>query len=92
MFLLPGFDEFLLAYKDRSASLDPKHAEFVCPGGNGVFKPTMVMDGRVIGIWKRDSRKNTLIPIPFGKFTAGQERAFARAAEKYREYLFLTGL
>jgi hypothetical protein len=51
--LLPGFDEFVLGYADRSAVLDPAHADRIVPGGNGVFRPTVVRDGRVVGTWKR---------------------------------------
>ncbi|MCA0144230.1 winged helix DNA-binding domain-containing protein [Blastococcus sp. LR1] len=50
--LLPGFDEFLLGYADRSAALDPAFAERICPGRNGVFAPTVVVDGRVAGTWR----------------------------------------
>ena len=51
--LLPGFDEFLLGYQDRSAALDWEFAALVCPGGNGMFAPTIVQGGRVIGTWTR---------------------------------------
>ena len=51
--LLPGFDEYLLGYQDRSAALAPEHAERIVPGGNGVFRPTVVSDGQVVGTWKR---------------------------------------
>ncbi|MCD2190031.1 winged helix DNA-binding domain-containing protein [Actinomycetospora soli] len=49
--LLPGFDEFVLGYADRSAVLDPEHAERIVPGANGVFRPTVVRDGRIVGTW-----------------------------------------
>ena len=42
-YLLPGFDEYLLGYSDRSAALDPAYAQRICPGGNGVFNPTIVI-------------------------------------------------
>ena len=35
LYLLPGFDEYLLGYKDRSAALDIHHAPKVVPGNNG---------------------------------------------------------
>jgi hypothetical protein len=54
--LLPGFDELMLGYKDRSASLRAEHAARVCPGGNGMFSNTLVVDGRVVGTWKRTTR------------------------------------
>lgn len=52
LFLLPGFDEFLLGYADRSAVLDPAFAERIAPGGNGMFRPTVVHDGQVVGTWR----------------------------------------
>ncbi|SCG69532.1 Winged helix DNA-binding domain-containing protein [Micromonospora halophytica] len=49
----PGFDEYLLGYKDRALMLDPAHKQAVIPGGNGVFQSTVVRAGRVVGTWKR---------------------------------------
>ncbi|PJJ71990.1 winged helix DNA-binding protein [Diaminobutyricimonas aerilata] len=51
--LLPGFDEYLLGYADRSAALDPAHADAVVPGRNGMFRATVVRDGRVVALWRR---------------------------------------
>ena len=51
--LLPGFDEYVLGYKDRSAVLAPEHSTAIVPGGNGVFRPTIVADGEVVGTWRR---------------------------------------
>lgn len=51
--LLPGFDEYLLGFKDRSLMLDAEHTRAIIPGGNGVFQATIVRGGRVIGTWKR---------------------------------------
>lgn len=50
--LLPGFDEVILGYQDRSMTLDPAHADRIVPGGNGVFRPTVLVDGRVVATWK----------------------------------------
>ncbi|TDC64496.1 winged helix DNA-binding domain-containing protein [Micromonospora sp. KC207] len=50
---LPGFDEYLLGFKDRSLMLAPEHRQAVIPGGNGVFQSTVVHGGRVAGTWKR---------------------------------------
>jgi len=65
--LLPSFDEYLLGYRDRIAVLDVAHAGKVVPGGNGMFMPVMVKDGRVIGVWNRVALKGrvrvTLTPF-----------------------------
>jgi hypothetical protein len=56
VFLLPGFDEYMLGYGDRSAALAPEFADRIVPGGNGMFQPTVVADGRVVGTWRRVGR------------------------------------
>jgi Winged helix DNA-binding domain len=50
--LLPGFDEFVLGYGERAEILDAEYSDRIVPGGNGVFRPTIVRDGRVVGCWK----------------------------------------
>jgi hypothetical protein len=90
-FALPGFDEFLLGYKDRTAVLDCKHAEKVCPGGNGMFASTIVINGRVVGTWKRTIRKSSvgIIAIPFTTLKKTERRAFDEAAERYAAFMSL---
>lgn len=63
--LLPAFDEFMVSYKDRTASLSPnKHQEAIT--GNGIFKPIIVVDGKVTGIWKKViSQKQTKVQTSF---------------------------
>jgi Winged helix DNA-binding domain len=57
---LPGFDEYLLGYKDRSMMVDDEHKDAIIPGGNGVFQSTIVRAGRVAGIWKRTLGKKAV--------------------------------
>ncbi|MEU8045783.1 winged helix DNA-binding domain-containing protein [Micromonospora echinofusca] len=58
LLVLPGFDEYLLGFKDRALMLDPAHADAIVPGRNGVFRATIVRDGRVVGTWQRTVGKN----------------------------------
>jgi len=69
-FLLPGFDEFILGYQDRRAVLPAEFASRIIPGGNGVFQPTVVSDGQVVGTWKRAGRgpKRSVTGTPFTAF------------------------
>jgi hypothetical protein len=50
--LLPGFDEFVLGYADRSCAVPPEFADRIVPGGNGMFRATVVHRGRVVGVWR----------------------------------------
>ena len=55
--LLPAFDEFLVSYKDRSASLDASRKVQTITG-NGIFKPVVVHNAWVHGIWQRTFKKD----------------------------------
>lgn len=65
--LLPGYDEYLLGYADRSPCIEPQHFERVVPGGNGVFLPMVVLDGWVRATWRRLRRgSRTVVTVrPF---------------------------
>jgi hypothetical protein len=51
--VLPGFDEFILGYKDRSVQVPDGAMDRIVPGGNGMFRATVVIDGLVVATWKR---------------------------------------
>lgn len=78
---LPGFDEYMLGYKDRAMMVDEQHLPAIVPGGNGVFQSTIVRAGRVVATWKRTlGRKAVTIDVlPLMPLTAG-ERKHAEAA------------
>lgn len=80
--LLPGYDEYLLGYADRSAQLEARHFQRVVPGGNGVFRPMLVLEGRVLGTWSRrlERGRATVTLTPFVRLGAARRRAVERAA------------
>jgi hypothetical protein len=90
-YLLPGFDEYVLGYRDRSAVLEQQYANKIVPGGNGIFYPTIVINGRVVGTWKRTIKKQQMIitPAPFTALTESDQNAFEDAARRYGEYMEL---
>jgi hypothetical protein len=87
-YLLPAYDEYTVAYKDRSAALDPIYAK-QANSGNGIFYPTIVVDGRVVGTWKRTLKKDSLAisPSPFAKLKRAETRAIAEPAYRYGKFL-----
>jgi hypothetical protein len=86
--LLPAFDEFLVGYKDRSAAVDAKHARRAHPGG-GILNPTIVMDGRIIGTWKRTIKQDTVFAQirSFIRLNNDQHRNIEKAVERYAAFL-----
>lgn len=89
IYLLPAFDEYMLGYQDRGAALDPRHAPKIVPGGNGIFLPTIISNGRVVGTWKRAFKKKAVVvmPSPFTSLTKAETRAVAGVAERYGQFL-----
>jgi hypothetical protein len=86
VFLLPGFDEFVLGYTDRSAVLPAEFAQRIVPGNNGMFRSTVVVDGQVVGTWKREGRggnraRQRIAAEPFTEFPPGVAEAVPRVAE-----------
>jgi hypothetical protein len=52
LFLLPGYDELLIGYKDRTASFKT-YGHTPISTYNGMFYATIIEDGQVLGVWKR---------------------------------------
>jgi hypothetical protein len=88
---LPGFDEYLLGFKDRSLMLDDEHKQAIIPGGNGVFQSTVVRDGRVVGTWKRTTKRAhvDVAVAPLVTLTAKDRRAVEAAFAPYAHFVGL---
>lgn len=86
---LPGFDEFVLGYRDRTAQMDADHEKLVVPGGNGVFANTLVLDGRVVGTWRRRELARTveILANPVARIAARDRRRLAAALDEYANYV-----
>ncbi|MHB1615565.1 MAG: winged helix DNA-binding domain-containing protein, partial [Actinomycetes bacterium] len=85
---LPGFDEYLLGYKDRSLMLAAEHQQVIVPGGNGVFQPTIVRGGRVVATWKRSgSGRRTVVAVrPLVRLAAADRRRAEVALGRYGSF------
>src|SRR6266853_5590658 len=57
--LLPRFDTYLLGYQKRDLVVQPQYAKRINAGG-GSIHPTVLVDGRVVGMWKSKREKNQL--------------------------------
>lgn len=87
-YLLPPYDEYTVAYKDRSAVLSPEHTRQTI-SGNGIFSPIIVINGQVVGVWKRALKNGrvTVSPTFFTKLSNAQTRELASAATRYGNFL-----
>ena len=55
--LLPAYDEFLIAYADRKASIENDKKAI---SQNGIFRPIIVINGKVVGLWKQNKIKDKI--------------------------------
>ncbi|GHS93736.1 hypothetical protein FACS1894207_0670 [Bacteroidia bacterium] len=62
--LLPAFDEYLVSYKDRKAVLLSEHHRKAI-SSNGIFRPVIVVNGQVVGLWKKTSNKKNPVISEF---------------------------
>jgi len=84
--LLPAFDEYIVGYKDRTAAITSEnHTKAI--SNNGVFRPVIVKDGRVIGLWKKATSGKKIITVsPFEPVDNATHQLIDAAAEKFRAF------
>jgi hypothetical protein len=87
--VLPGFDEFILGYKDRSLVLAGEHRNRIVPGGNGVFQPTVIDRGRVVATWRRTNRPKRvqITVLPFQPLSRAARNRIEAAFDAYADYV-----
>jgi hypothetical protein len=88
VYLLPSFDEFLIAYADRSAAIASKHQPHAF-SNNGIFRPVIVVNGQVTGTWKRTIKKGAVSIETNFFFPANQQtkKLVQKAALAYGDFI-----
>ena len=87
-FLLPAFDEYIIGYSDRTATLEQPHFKKAV-SNNGIFYPTIIIDGKVVGTWKRTFKKGNIAIMlsPFKALSPTQRSSIALAAKHYSRFM-----
>jgi len=88
--LLPAYDEYTVAYQDRSAIMTSRVAARA-DSGHGIFYPPIVIDGQVAGTWSRVLKKDAVAITCrlFAPLDRRQQQALAAAAQRYAKFLGL---
>lgn len=84
-YLLPAFDEFAVAYSDRTAAVHPKYLE---QARHVIFDPCIIVNGQVAGTWKRKTIKQGVdISLNFfGKISKVQKKRIDAAVTRYKKF------
>jgi hypothetical protein len=91
--LLPAYDEYTVAYQDRSAIM-PREVAARADSGHAIFHPPIVIDGQVAGTWSRTSKQDAVAITCrlFAPLDRRQQRALEAAARRYAKFLGLKKL
>lgn len=76
--LLPGFDELVLGYRDRTYIVDEEHHPLLAPGNNGVFRKSAIRRGRIVGTWTLTGAKRKLALAEFEPLSDPMRKRFER--------------
>ena len=87
-FLLSLYDEYTIAYKDRSDISEKRAIERMISMGNALTA-VIILDGKAVGTWKRFLKENSVeIKLnPFEKLNEDKIELIKEAAEKYGKFL-----
>ena len=86
-YLLPLYDEYLIAYKDRSAALDT--ARWKRNVSRDPFSAPIVVDGRVVGGWNKTiiNQRIVVTLTPFTTTARADARIIGDAARRYGTFV-----
>jgi hypothetical protein len=87
--LLPIYDEYLVAYRDRALVPHGPPKIAARPGHSVTFQHALVIEGRVAGTWRspRGARGVTVSVTPLRRLSAAEKSAIAAAASRYERFL-----
>lgn len=88
--LLPNYDEFIVAFRDRGASLDPSRDLDTTPFPYGsILSHVVVVDGQVRGGWRRQltARAAVVELLHRGELEDGELEAIQAEVERYGRFL-----
>ncbi|MFI5135082.1 MAG: winged helix DNA-binding domain-containing protein [Chitinophagales bacterium] len=87
-YLLPAFDEYVISYKDRTAMIELQHHKKAI-SDNGIFRPIIVINGQVSGLWTRTLKKDHVVLETqfFRKHGKAEIELLRNASKKYSSFL-----
>jgi len=91
--LVPDFDEYLVGYTDRLALFHPRIDRKV-DLSFGLLGPTILIDGRIAGTWKRTFEKKTVVINcqPYYPLNSSEREYVEAAANRFASFLRLPGV
>jgi len=89
IYLLPNFDEYIVGYTDRKFIFDDTHIPRLDLRANPLFQHTIILDGKIIGTWKRQFKKNLIVinPCIFTRLSGSEKQALDSAIKRFGVFI-----
>lgn len=90
--LLPNYDEYFIGFKDRSAFGTRLKSARLVTGGDAMIAYVVVVDGQLVGGWKRSVTRNTVVIELrlLTRLSEAEQGAVEAAARRHGEFLGLS--
>jgi hypothetical protein len=88
-FLLPNYDEYLVAYKDRDPAVANVIAQRVMERKFDAYAHMLVLNGKLAGTWRREVSKGSVhvSVLPFARLTSRDKRSLDDATSRFARFL-----
>jgi hypothetical protein len=89
--LLPNYDEYLVAYKDRDIIYDGQHDDHLSREGNPLFNNIILIKGQIAGVWKRTIKKKEIVMElqTFTPLNKTEQAKLDKAVARYKQFIHL---
>ena len=93
LYLLPNYDEYLIAYKDRG-KIARLPVTKDAPRGFEVYAHFLVVDGKFAGTWRREQKAGAvrISTTPFEPFTRVHARVLAEQTDRMAAFLSIPAI
>jgi hypothetical protein len=83
--LLPSYDEYFIAYKDRTHVIDPQH-QHKAFNAYGTFYPIVLYNGQAVATWKQTTQRAAFVS-PFYPQINMPQRYLQKAMDVYKHFM-----
>jgi len=89
VYLLPNYDEYTIAYRDRNILFGKEHPPVVNPRDNAIFSNAILINGKVEGTWRRTLAARSVVveTKPFLPLSKTRLGAVTNAVKRYSEFV-----
>lgn len=88
-FLMPDYDEYGIAYRDRSAIFSKEEMKLPQRGGNPVFNRMIIIEGRIAGSWRRTINNSSMKieTVPFQPLSEPKKKLLNAAVKRFSAFV-----